>query len=135
MSPSAVVIMEEDGNVTLFNQTAEVMFGCTASAVLGRPLDRFLSPELRDAIFEPPEATRGGERLPRHLWHPAGLKAVRDNGEVFPVEASVSHYEASGRQLCALTLRDIQERREAEAELERLHERVSLPAGGDPHGA
>ena len=117
----AIVIMAEDRTITLFNPAAEAMFGCAASEVVGRPLDRFLSPELRDAIFESLEATRGEEGLPRYLWHPTGLKAVRENGEVFHVEASVSHYEASGKLLCAVTLRDIQKRREVEATLERLH--------------
>ena len=117
----AVVITEEDRTVTLFNPAAEAMFECAASEIVGRPLDRFLSPELRDAILESFEATRGEEGPSQYLWHPAGLKAVRENGEVVHVEASVSHYEASGRQLCALTLRDVNERRETEAALERLH--------------
>ena len=117
----AVFIIDEDRTVTLFNPAAEAMFGPTVSEVLGQPLDRFISPELRNAIFESFEATRGEEGHPRYLWHPAGLKAVRENGEVFHVEASVSQYEASGRLLNTVTLRDIQERRQAEATHERLH--------------
>ena len=124
-TPDAVVIIDEDRTITLFNPAAEEMFGPTASEVLGQPLDRFISPELRGAIFESSEATRGEEGLPRYLWHPACLKAVRENGEVFHVEASVSRFEASGRPLCALTLRDIEERRGAEATLERLHRESS----------
>jgi transcriptional regulator with GAF, ATPase, and Fis domain len=51
---------------------------------------------------------------------PEGHSAVRADGESFPIEASLSCAEAGGKTLYTLILRDIEERRKAEAEVGQL---------------
>lgn len=46
---------------------------------------------------------------------------MRANGEEFPVEAAISHAAVNGRQLFIVILRDISERKRAQAAIERSH--------------
>jgi len=45
----------------------------------------------------------------------ARLTALRADGSEFPIEASISHARTSGKNLLTVIIRDITERREAEA--------------------
>ncbi len=58
------------------------------------------------------------------MWIPEGLNAVRADGDVFPIEASLSRAEAGGQIICTLILRDMEERnklrlREMSARMQR----------------
>ena len=58
------------------------------------------------------------------MWIPEGLNAVRADGDVFPIEASLSRAEAGGQIICTLILRDMDERnklrlREMSARMQR----------------
>jgi PAS domain S-box-containing protein len=45
----------------------------------------------------------------------ARLSALRADGSEFPIEASISHARTGGKNLLTVIIRDITERREAEA--------------------
>ena len=110
----AVVSIDDKGIVRLFNAAAEDVFRCSAADALGRPVDRFISPEIRDLLSRCQRAFgRSGTRR-RYVWAPEGLTAVRADGERFPVEAAVTAAEVAGERLYTLILRDSSERRPAE---------------------
>jgi transcriptional regulator with GAF, ATPase, and Fis domain len=54
------------------------------------------------------------------LWLPEGHTAIRAGGETFPIEASLSCTQAGDQTLFTLILRDVKERKQAEAEQRRL---------------
>ncbi len=54
------------------------------------------------------------------MWTPEGLTAIRANGEEFPIEGTISQVEVSGQKLYTIILRDINERKQAEEELNKL---------------
>jgi len=101
----AIVTLDGEGRIALFNAAAEGAFRCSAAEAVGSSFGRFLSEGLRAAL-EAPHAT----------WLPDGLTAIRADGEEFFIEATVSRSSAGGTPLVTVILRDINERRRAEAE-------------------
>jgi hypothetical protein len=69
--------------------------------------------------------SEGGEDW---LWIPEGLKAIRKDGERFPIEATASRTMVSGATLFTMILRDINERKQAENGWSICNGRT-LPAG------
>src|SRR5262249_50624424 len=113
----AIITVDEDQRVVLFNEAAERMFGCSAAEAMGRPFNRFIPERFRDAHIE----------LVRRFGETAGasqamrpLTALRADGAEFPIEAAISKIEVGGRKLYTLILRDVTEHKQAEAEREQL---------------
>ncbi len=116
----AIVIVDAERHIHLFNSAAERIFRCSASDAAGKALDRFLSPHFRRVLEDCLRAFREGSVEHRYLWAPDGITALRADGEEFSVEASISRFEVEGQELCTLILRDVEDRKRAEAELGRL---------------
>jgi len=115
----AIMTLDESGEIMLFNAAAEQMFRCKAADRIGRPVDRFLSPELYKTLIN----FRNGFPADKAIWVSEGLTAVRADDESFPIEATISRVETTGQQLYILILRDINERKarqQAEAECNTL---------------
>jgi PAS domain S-box-containing protein len=119
----AIIMLDENQRVIVFNQAAEKMFGCFAWDALGKPLDRFLPAEFRHAHHE--HVRRFGEAgiTSRSIASPGTLIALRANGEQFPIEATISQVQVAGQKLYTVILRDITERKCAEESLRQSEAR------------
>ena len=105
--------------IVIFNRAAENIFGCASSEVIGQSIHRFLSEDLIKLLgnyIAVAESQTGEGRL----WIPEGLRAIRKDGETFPIEATVSRTVVSSGTLFTLILRDINQRKQAEEMLEQL---------------
>ena len=111
----AIVTVDEDQCVVLFNSAAEKMFGCTAEEALGSPLDRFIPVRFRQRHRQHVRGFGKTGTTSRAMGALGALSALRDRGEEFPIEASISKVEVSGRKLFTVILRDVTERTRAEA--------------------
>jgi formate hydrogenlyase transcriptional activator len=116
----AIVTIDDQQIVRLFNAAAEDVFRCRAAEALGKPFDRFASPKLQVVLKHCVQAFGQGNIKKRYVWIPDSLKAVRADGESFPIEATISHVEVSDEKLFTIILRDVNERKNAEQELSRL---------------
>jgi PAS domain S-box-containing protein len=116
----AIITVDEDQRVVLFNEAAEKMFGCPAAEAMGQPLNRFIPERFRSAHTE--HIRRFGKTggTSRAMGHLRALAALRADGTEFPIEASISKIEVGGRKLYTVIHRDITERKQAEAEREQL---------------
>src|SRR5262245_11790863 len=119
----AIILVEADRRISLFNPAAEQMFRCPAAEALGQPVQRFIPWELNlpaeeDVAGSPDQAPESLRLALRY-----GSRGVRADGEVFPLEASVSKGEVAGRTFHTVVIRDITERRRAE---ERIREQAAL---------
>src|SRR5437667_5332865 len=95
------------------------MVGCLAADVVGQSIDRFIPQR-----FRPQPAghiRRFGETgvTSRGMGTLGALWALRADGEEFQIEASISQIETRGKKLFTVILRDVTERKQAEAELAR----------------
>ena len=118
----AIVTIDENRRITLFNEAAEQLFCCKAARAIGQPFARFLSDGLCTLLGEHIAEIEAGGAVKRYLGAPEDLPALRANGETFPIEATISQVEVSGRRLFTIILRDVHERRQAEAALNRLQQ-------------
>jgi two-component system, chemotaxis family, CheB/CheR fusion protein len=116
----AVIVVDARQQIVLFNPAAEQMFGCPAAEAVGSPLDRFIPASVREAHRRHIEKFGSTGATTRRMGQLGALSGVRANGDEFPIEASISHMESGGEKLFTVILRDISERKAAEAERETL---------------
>jgi PAS domain S-box-containing protein len=115
----AIVTIDENQKVVLFNKAAERIFGYRAQSIMGRPLDTLIPEDLR-AVHRVHIRNFGETGITsRSMFSPRTLNALRSNGEQFPIEATISQVEAAGQKLFTVVLRDLSERKRAEDELRK----------------
>lgn len=115
----AILVVDEDQRIVVFNAAAERMFGCAAADTCGSSLERFLPPRYR-----------GDHARWMHAFGEAGVSSrtmgwgrvtgLRTDGTEFPVEVSIATASVAGRRLFTAIIRDVSERHRAETERERL---------------
>ena len=115
-SLDAIITMDEQGRLVDFNQSAERIFGYQRHDAVGRLLaDLIVPPELRQSHYEGLQrylATGVAKVIGKRIEVPA-LHAA---GHTFPVELSIAQVDGKP-PLFTATLRDISERKSAEAAL------------------
>jgi len=110
----AIIAIDTDHRIVVFNAAAESMFGCSAKDALFSPIEQFIPQRFRvghrDSVrqFARTETTN---RAMDGFGTPWGLRA---NGEEFPIEASISQSSAGDKKLLIVIIRDITQRRQAE---------------------
>ncbi len=134
-SPDAIVMTDRAGTITLFNRMAESIFGWSRAEVIGRSIeilipeeDRLRHVAVRERFVQSP-GTRpmGGDR--------PGLRAVRKDGTIFPVEISLGSIQTGEGLMIAAAVRDITDRIDAQRQASRAQrlESIGTLAGGIAH--
>ena len=110
----AIVTVDEQQNIVLFNPAAEQMFQCPAAEAIGQPLDRFI-PARYHAAHRQHHANFGRNGITQRSMNGLGtVYGLRANGEEFPLEASISQATVKGAKLFTAILRDITRRKRNE---------------------
>lgn len=115
----AVVTMDLDGLIISWNPQAEVIFGWSASEVIGKKMSQ---------VIIPPSYREAHERGHRHLIQTGQatvlnrrieLTALRQDGTEFPVELTIAKVMVGGTPQFSAFIRDLSELKESEAKLAR----------------
>ncbi|HEX8693492.1 MAG TPA: PAS domain S-box protein [Longimicrobium sp.] len=114
IATDAVVSVDEEQRIVLFNQGAERIFGWTAAEIIGQPLAALLPERVRERHEGHLEHFGRGPVVAKRMGERQEIFGRRRNGEEFPAEASISRLELGGQRLFTAVLRDITERKEAE---------------------
>ncbi len=126
----AIISVDENQCIVLFNAAAEAMFGCSRAEAIGARLARFI-PERFRAEHERHIARFGGTGISsRRMGGVRVVMGLRRNGEEFPIDASISQITEGGRKFFTVILRDVTERIRAEAELRRSQRDLRELASG-----
>ena len=105
-----IITIDDEHNIVLFNRMAEEIFQCSASEVLGKSLDQFIPESMRGAHGEHLRRfAESGETYLR-MGKYREISGLRYTGESFPLEASISKFERSGKRWMTVILRDISQR-------------------------
>jgi PAS domain S-box-containing protein len=120
----AIISVDESQHILVFNTAAEQMFRCPAAAAIGRSLDRFIPARLRRVHAAHIRAFGATGVTSRSMRSPGSPTALRADGEEFPIEATISQIMAAGQKIYTVIIRDITDRKRAEAALQRHADRL-----------
>lgn len=113
----AIITVDADQRIVLFNQAAEKMFRCTAEMAMGTGIDRFIPQRFRKGHQQHINRFSQTGETSRAMGSLGAISGLRADGEEFPIEASISKTEIAGRRLFTVILRDITDRIRAEEAL------------------
>ncbi len=136
----AIVTVDADNRIVLFNVAAERIFQCSAQEATGLKADRFIPLQALAPERTPPDGARpvAGASSERTVCSYPSLQAVRRDGSSFPAEIAISEVDAPGESLRTIIVRDVTLRRSAEEALCRLSSAVEQTGDGicitDSHG-
>ena len=130
----AIISVDEEQRITLFNHGAEETFGYRASEVLGQPFELLLPTRFADIHHQhmnnfaqtPETSRRMGGRRP--------VFGRRQDGSEFMAEVSISKLKLGARSIFTAVVRDITERKEAEAALCRSNALLKAQQEAAPDG-
>jgi PAS domain S-box-containing protein len=141
-SIDALIAITMDGSISLFNLSATHMLGYDWTEVIGRPIDMLISKEhLNDVNFF--IVSHKSSKIPGAIIGKSiEIDAVKKNGDLLPVELSLSHSSQNREDFLLVIMRDISERRrslaileetEAQLRLSQKMEAIGRLAGGVAH--
>lgn len=120
----AIITVDSDNRIVMFNHSAENMFRCSEAEVMGQSVDRFLPADFRARHFEEMSSFAETGVATRTLGAARAITGLRCDGEEFRLEASISQIEVADQKLYTVILRDTTERKRAEQKLEESEQRL-----------
>jgi PAS domain S-box len=107
----AIITINENNDIILFNPAAERMFGVPREQALGQPISRFIPRRYHIAHEEHIRRFRKTGVTGRSMGALGAISGSRADGQEFPIEASISQVDVNGERLATVILRDITERK------------------------
>lgn len=115
-APDPILVVRPGGVIALANRMAEGVFGYDRAELIGRPIEMLVPSSEREAHVQRRERFERKGRV-RAMGELAELSAVRKDGQLVPVEVSLSPVETSLGPLTIAIVHDITRRRALDAEL------------------
>ena len=119
ISADAIICIDAEQRITLFNDGAERIFGWNAEEAIGQPLDVLLPERIRDVHHTHIERFRQSPDRARRMGQRQEISGLRKNGEEFPAEAAIAKVTMGDSVVYSVVLRDITEQVELHKRLQR----------------
>ena len=133
-APDAIILVNQDGRITLANTHAETAFGYTREELIGQPLEVLLPERFREKHSGHRNAYQANPTI-RRMGVGLELFGLRKDGSEFPVEVGLSAFQTNGDTAILSFIRDVSERKQLELQLfqSQKMEAIGRLAGGVAH--
>lgn len=115
-APDAMIIIDGSGVIRFANRQVASVFGYAHDEIVGEPVELLMPERFHARHIEHREQYRSNVRM-RPMGEGLQLFGRRKDGTEFPVEISLSPIEHAQGMLVAAAIRDVTDRKRAEAEL------------------
>ncbi|HWI78891.1 MAG TPA: PAS domain-containing sensor histidine kinase [Ramlibacter sp.] len=113
----AILSVDEDQKIILYNRAAEKIFGWPAAEIKGKSLQVLLPARFRDGHAGQVRHFGRTGVTSRRMGDRTVVYGLRANGEEFPMDASISQLDTPEGKIYTVILRDVTERVRAQEEL------------------
>ena len=117
IAADAIITVDRNRRITVFNEGAEQIFGYARKDMIGTELDRLIPERFLVRHAEDFARFAAGPDLARRMADRREVFGVRSNGQEFPAEASISKVEVGRETFFSVVLRDITDRKKVEEAL------------------
>ena len=116
----AIISINAEHRIVLFNPAAETIFRCAAAEAINQPLEKFIPERFRASHAQHVRDFALSGITNRSLGKLGIVIGLRSDGVEFPIEASISQTNVASGDLYTVILRDITERVRTETRLRRF---------------
>ncbi len=121
ISADAIISIDDEQRITIFNDGAEKIFGYSKAEAIGAPLDLLFPERFRQGHRRHIERFAAGQVAARRMGERlTTIAGRRKSGEEFPAEAAISRLKVGDKTLLTVALRDMTERKRVEKEQQFL---------------
>ncbi|WP_072376559.1 ATP-binding protein [Hyphomicrobium sp. NDB2Meth4] len=128
IAADAIISVDSNQRITLFNAWAEKIFGYSRDEAMGQPLEFLLPERLREEHIQQVKKFGAGRVDARRMGERREIFARKKDGSEFPAEASISKFIDDGQTVFTVVLRDMTESRRAADALLDAKERAEVAA-------
>ena len=117
VTTDAIIVVDIEQRILIFNKGAEAVFGYHAEDMLGEALDMLIPSRHLVVHREHIQQFAKGANASRRMGERREIYGLRRDGTEFPAEAGISRLNVDGKLVFAVILRDITERRKWEEQI------------------
>jgi PAS domain S-box-containing protein len=114
LAPEAIISIDENEKIVVFNDAAERTFGYDADEILGCRLEKLLPHRFRANHHNFLAGFVQSDSKSRRMTERGEVSGLRKDGSEFPAEASISKLSSQGQTILTVSMHDITERKDAE---------------------
>ncbi len=126
----AIISVDSNQQITLFNQGAEKIFGYKSEEAIGQPLNLLLPEQFRSSHNQHIQRFAQSSGKARTMGDRSEILGRRRDGTEFPAEASISKLQIGNETIFTVMLRDISDRKQAERSLAHMAAIVEYSGDG-----
>lgn len=115
----AIILSDSKGRIVSWNKAAESIFGFVEEEAIGQTLDIIIPARFREAHQQGMNRYLK-TKVPHIIGKTIELQGLRNNGDEFPIELSISIVKKDEEFLFSAIIRDISERKKAEEKISEL---------------
>jgi PAS domain S-box-containing protein len=119
ISADAIISIDEQQRIIVFNEGAENLFGHRRDEVIGQSLDMLIPERFRAIHREHVARFAAGHQFTRHLGELREVTGLRRDGTEFPAEAAISKVTVGDSTTLSVAMRDLTEHKRVEESLRR----------------